>query len=87
MILLEKQRLKGNSAMGNRDILKDVGVVVRLKSTFRPKLCDRRRVYVSAHIYEARSKLLLCKRCRKKTQNFDSSSKKWKTFIVTVKKC
>jgi len=87
VILLEKQRLKGNSAMETRDMLKEVGVGVRLKSTFRPKLYDRRKVYVSAHVCEARSKLLLCKFCRKKTQNFDRSSKKWKTFIVTVTKC
>jgi hypothetical protein len=59
VILLEQQKLKGNSAMATSDMLKEVGVGVRLKSTLRPKLYDRRRVYVSAHVYEARSKLLL----------------------------
>jgi hypothetical protein len=87
VILLAQQRLKGNSGMGNRDILKEVGAGVRLISTFRPKHYDRRRVYVAAHVYEARSKLLLCKLCRKKTQNFDRSSKKWETFNVTETYC
>ena len=79
--------MKGNSATGTRDMLKDVGVEFRLKTTLRPKLYNRRRVYVSAHVYEARNKQLLCKLCRKKTQNFDRRSKKWKTFNVTVRKC
>ena len=51
MILLEQRRLKGNSAIGTRDMVKEVGVGVRLKSTLRPKMYDRRRVYVSAHVY------------------------------------
>ena len=42
---------------------------------------------MSAHVYEARSKLLLFILCRKKKQNFDRSSKKWKTLDVTVTKC
>jgi hypothetical protein len=73
--------------MGTRGMPKEVGVGVRLKTTLRPKFYDRRRVNVSAHVCEARSKLLLCKLYRKKTQNFDHSSKKWKTFNVTVTKC
>jgi len=59
VILLEERRIKGNSAIGTRDMLKEVGVEVRLKSTLRTKMYDRRRMYVSAHVYEARNKLLL----------------------------
>jgi hypothetical protein len=72
---------------GNQRHAKCFGVEVRNKTTLRPKLYERRRVCMSAHVYEARSKLLLFILCRKKKQNFDRSSKKWKTLDVTVTKC
>jgi len=80
VILPEKRTLKGNSAMGTRGMPKEVGVWVRPKTTLSPKLYDKRRVYVSAHVCEARSKLLLCKLYRKKDAKLRSQQQEVENF-------